>query len=101
MKKLYILSSFLFMPLITQAKTFREAIQEGINDYFIPILIFLFILSAATGLLLNWKKINDPDDEGRRKEGLQQVGMIALYAFLAISVLGIVVGLFKNYSITI
>lgn len=84
-----------------QTRSFKDIIQTAINDYFLPILIFLFILGASSGVIKNWKKINNTEDESTRKEGLQQAGMIALYSFLGVSVIGIVVGIAKALTITI
>ena len=101
MKKVILVAIFFTGTYVASAQGFRTVLQEAIDDYYIPILAFVIIASASSGLIANWKLINDSEDEGRRKKGLQQAGMIALYTFLTIAIIGVVVGLASGIRINI
>ncbi|WP_143569853.1 hypothetical protein [Tenacibaculum agarivorans] len=87
--------------MLANAQSFRDEVQKGINQYFVPAVILIILIGAAAGLGKNWKNINDPHDEGKRKEGVKQAAMIAFYVYLFVAVLGIAVGLATSIRINI
>lgn len=103
MKRKISILALMILPLIAnaQSSSFRQIVQDSIDEYFLPIVGLVILSSAITGLSRNWSLINDQHDEGKRKEGLQQAGMIALYTFLVIAIIGVVAGLAFGIKINV
>ena len=69
----------------------KEAVNQILSNYLVPITCLVMIMGVIVGLIKNWDAINDANSSGRRKEGLFNVGHVVMYAFISIAVIGLIV----------
>lgn len=78
----------------------RDLLNEFLSDWGMPVILVIMLLGAATGVAMNWRKINSTNTE-EKNEGLIGVLYIVLYVFLAIAILGGIVVLVSSMDLSI
>jgi len=97
-KQLLLTVSFLAALHLNAQQSFREIINESINDYLVPTVLLGLLLGVIIGLFRNWDDVNNPQ---RRKEGLVATGVVVLYAALIVGALSGLAALFGGLNISI
>jgi len=98
MKKLkyYLLLGYLMISNNTFAQSTGDAkgkINEILANYVGPAFVLGLVGAAIYGLIKNFDSIEDKEGLGTRTKGIQNVGWILLYAFIAEIVLVAIVAI--------
>jgi hypothetical protein len=103
LKFFLIIFTFFFSPdrLFAQADV-RGQLNTVMNDYGLPIFIFIIVISVGTGLVTNMDKIIDKNGDGTRKEGIINVMWYLVYTILTVVVIaGVIMLLNSQLSLSI
>lgn len=73
----------------------REILNDLLADYFVPLLILLFAVTVAVGLLNNQDKLKSTDKE-TKQEGIVNMVYVIGGALVAITLLSIIFSRFKG-----
>lgn len=80
----------------------RAELNAVMEDYALPIVIAILVISVVTGLITNMDKIIDKHGDGSRKEGVINVIWYLAYAILFIVVVAAVITLLNSrFSLSI
>lgn len=74
----------------------RGELNTILEEYALPIIISILVLSVATGLITNMDKIIDKHGDGTRKEGIINVIWYLFYAVLFVIVVAAVIALLNS-----
>lgn len=74
----------------------RGELNTILEQYALPIIIGILVLSAATALITNMDKIIDKNGDGTRKEGIVNVVWVLFYVVLFVLVVAGVIALLNS-----
>ena len=81
--------------------TFRDVLNNIMNDYFIPLLAFVIIGAFTVSIIKNWDNISDGAGDGKRWAGFLGVAREAGYIAIIPVLLALAVKLILAIKITL
>ena len=91
LKKCLLLLAVLAVPFQSQAQTGRSILNNFLQDWVGPLLIFFLLAGFVVGVIKNYDLITNKQDDGSLVQGFKNVGIIMLYVlFIGVIIIGIV-----------